>query len=182
MTRAEADRRAALDAAERLQTMLDAESDAIPCPQCGALTRQMREARSGLGPICMLLLVLGAALLLGVYVTWQQCGHWRFGWAILGAVSVPAGALYLGGRILSWVGGGGANGWQTKVSVKTARGVAYATIVIGLGLIASYFAAGTASLAAGGVAILVGVAAVLVAEIRSASHPVRPSKGEGRNP
>ena len=95
LTRQEADEKAAANAAQRLKTMLETECDVVPCPSCGALTRQMKKFKAAFAPMCFGGLAFGALVMGGVYLYGKWSGRW---FVVLGLLGL--GMFLLSGFVL----------------------------------------------------------------------------------
>lgn len=95
LTRQKADEEAAADAAQKLKTMLEIECDVVPCPKCGALTRQMKAAKAAVVPACFGGLALGGLIVGGVYLFGWWSGRWFIIFGLMGA-----GLILLSGSVL----------------------------------------------------------------------------------
>ena len=74
-TRAEAEQEAALIAAEDLKKMLENDCDVVPCPECGAITREMKKVRMAFYTKTLAGIGGGIGVLLLVYVAWLITGR-----------------------------------------------------------------------------------------------------------
>ena len=95
LTRQEADERAALDAAQKLKAMLETECDVVPCPKCGAFTREMERAKVDFLPPCLGAIGLGALIAGGVYYVGTSTGKWYYVMGLLGVGLFTLGAFVL---------------------------------------------------------------------------------------
>ena len=95
LTKADADKEAARIAADQLQKMLENDCDVVPCPECGAITRERDKARKAFFPKMLLAIGTGAGLLLLVFVAWLIRGR-----IYLLASLVGAGIVLLASFIL----------------------------------------------------------------------------------
>jgi uncharacterized protein (DUF983 family) len=69
-TKAEADAEAMRIAADKLRQMLETDCDVVPCPDCGAITRQMDKARKAFFPKMFMVIGAGLGMLGLVFVGW----------------------------------------------------------------------------------------------------------------
>ncbi len=98
LTKADADKEAARIAADQLQRMLENECDVVPCPECGAITREMDKARKAFFPKMLLVIGAGAGLLLLVFVAWLITGRIFLLGSVVGAIIVLLGTFILSAR------------------------------------------------------------------------------------
>jgi uncharacterized protein (DUF983 family) len=84
VTRKQADEKAAVDAAQKLQTMLQTECDVVPCPKCSALTKDMEAAKTDWLPASFGSIGLGTLIVVGVYAVGQWTGRWFFVMGLMG--------------------------------------------------------------------------------------------------
>lgn len=94
-TQAEADRRAAQDAAERFERKLESDCDLVPCPKCGAVTREMASLELSVVPMCLGICALGVALIAIVYIVGRATGRWFYVLGLMGIVIACGGSLLL---------------------------------------------------------------------------------------
>jgi hypothetical protein len=94
-TAQQADEKAAVEAAEKLKKALETECDVVPCPQCGALTRQMKAAEAAIVPQCLGGMGVGLLIVGGAYLFGRWTGRW---FVVLGLIGVAA--IVLSGLVL----------------------------------------------------------------------------------
>lgn len=140
-TRAEADEKAAREAAIKLKRLLNTDIDIVPCPKCGAITREMQAkqrkdaeelpgsmAIAGLVVIGVGLLFFGILWKLDTYggsalaprliaVLYWILGNWAK-WAIL-ATSLLLGMLLWMIAVFSWINNILANRSRTNASLNS---------------------------------------------------------------
>lgn len=104
-TRQEADERAAVDAAHQLHSVLSAECDVVPCPQCGAITKEMAAAKTDWLSLSVAGIVLGAAMITGVYWVGQWSGRWFYVIGLLGICFVLCGIGQFFTGLYGWIFG-----------------------------------------------------------------------------
>ena len=104
---AKADDEAAVDAGRKLRMMLKTECDAVPCPQCGALTRQMKEAKAAVVPMGLGGLALGGLIVGGVFYFGTWSGHWFVGTGLVGVGMILWSAFVLLARFWECITGFG---------------------------------------------------------------------------
>jgi hypothetical protein len=95
LLQSEVDDQAARIASNNLQEMLEKECDVVPCPTCGAITRQMAKARKEFLRGWLLSIAKGVGVLLLEFAAWLLYGEVTILLSVVGAVYVFRGTFVL---------------------------------------------------------------------------------------
>jgi hypothetical protein len=95
LLQSEADDQAARIVANELQEKLEKECNVVPCPTCGAITRQMAKVRRAFLREWLLFIVKGVGLLMLELAAWLLYGQITILLSVAGAVWVLYGTFVL---------------------------------------------------------------------------------------